>query len=98
MSGLGSVIVNYTNYLDNREHILNSFKNVTVKILLPNFWTNQVNQVSNIIQTRVVNGTKKTSEGGFYLIINVELNVFNVSGTLVTTINGIEYKQPANST
>ncbi|KAI3559176.1 hypothetical protein CABS03_07495 [Colletotrichum abscissum] len=98
VSGLGSVAVNYTNYSDDGEHILNGFEDVTVKILLPNFWTNQVDWVSDIVQTGVVNGTKKTSEGGFHLIIDAELNLFNASGTLVTTIDGVEYKQPANGT
>ncbi|KAI8254659.1 hypothetical protein K4K53_008758 [Colletotrichum sp. SAR 10_77] len=98
VSGLGSVAVNYTNFSDDGDHILNGHEDVTVKILLPNFWTNQVDWVSDIVQTGVVNATKKTGPGGFHLIIDAELNVFNANGTLTTTIDGVEYKQPANGT
>lgn len=98
VSGLGRASVNYTDFSDDGEYILDGHEDVTVKILLPNFWTNQVDWVSDIVQTGVVNGTKKTSPSGFHLTIDSELNYFNATGTLTTTIDGVEYKQPANGT
>ncbi|WYZ43706.1 hypothetical protein EsH8_VII_000142 [Colletotrichum jinshuiense] len=98
VSGLGSVSVNYSDYSDDGDHVLNGHEDVTVKILLPNFWTNQVDWVSDIVQTGVVNATKKTGPGGFHLVIDAELNIFNANGTLTTVIDGVEYKQPANGT
>lgn len=98
VSGLGSVSVIYTDYSDDGEHILNGHEDVTVKIVLPNFWANQVNWVSDITQTGTVNATKKTGPGGFHLNIDALVNIFNATGTLTTTINGVEYKQPANGT
>ncbi|KAI7783058.1 hypothetical protein LA080_012511 [Diaporthe eres] len=95
VSGLGRASVNYTDFSDDGEYILDGHEDVTVKILLPNFWTNQVDWVSDIVQTGVLNGTKKTSPGGFHLTIDSELNA---TGMLTTTIDGVEYKQPANGT
>lgn len=54
--------------------------------------------MSDIVQTGVVNGTKKTSPGGFHLTIDSKLNYFNATGKLTTTIDGVEYKKPANGT
>ncbi|TDZ71695.1 hypothetical protein CTRI78_v001990 [Colletotrichum trifolii] len=98
VSGLGSVSVVYEDYSDDGEHVLNGHEDVTVKILLPNFWTNQVDWVSDIVQTGVVNATKKTGPGGFHLIIDAEKNIFEANGTLTTVIDGVEYTQPANGT
>lgn len=98
VSGLGRASVNYTDFSDDGEHFLDGHEDVTVRIQLPNFWTNEVDWVSDIVQTGVVNGTKKTSPGGFHLTIDSELNYFNATGTLTTTIDGLEYKQPANGT
>lgn len=98
VSGLGRASVNYTDFSDDGKHFLDGHEGVTVKIQLPNFWTNEVDWVSDIVQTGVVNGTKKTSPGGFHLTIDSELNYFNATGTLTTTIDGVEYKQPANGT
>ncbi|KAF6832988.1 saponin hydrolase precursor [Colletotrichum musicola] len=98
VSGLGSVAVNYTDFSDDGDYVLNGHEDVTVKILLPNFWTNQVDWVSDLVQTGKVNATKKTGPGGFHLIIDAELNVFNANGTLTTVIDGKEYTQPANGT
>ncbi|KAG6364973.1 hypothetical protein INS49_006578 [Diaporthe citri] len=99
VSGVGRASVNYTDFSDDGGHILDGHEDVTVKILLPDFWTNEVDWVSDIVQTGVVNGTKKTSPGGFHLIIDSEQNYFNATGTTLTTIiDGVEYKQPANGT
>lgn len=98
VSGLGRASVNYTDFSDDGEHFLDGHEDVTVRILLPNFWTNQVDWVSDIVQTGVVNATKKTSPGGFHLTVDSEKNYFNATGTLTTTIDGVEYKQPANGT
>ena len=90
------VAVNYTDYSDDGKHIINGWEDVEVEILLPDFWNNKIDWYSDIIQTGVVNASKVTSPGGFHLIINAETNIFNANGTLVTTIDGVEYHQPAN--
>ncbi|KAK6221148.1 hypothetical protein QIS74_04877 [Colletotrichum tabaci] len=53
---------------------------------------------SDLVQTGNVNATKKTSSNGFRLSIDVLTNIFDATGNLTTTINGVVYKQPANRT
>lgn len=98
VSGVGSVSVNYTDFSDDGDHIIDGHEDAMLKIDPSNPWTNEVDWVSDIVQTGVVNGTKITSLGGFRLIIDAQLNIFNASGTLTTTLDGVEYKQPANGT
>ncbi|KAG8165534.1 hypothetical protein KVR01_004086 [Diaporthe batatas] len=98
VSGVGSVSVNYTDFSDDGDHIIDGHEDVSLNIDPSNPWTNEVNWVSDIVQTGVVNGTKITSPGGFHLVIDAQLNVFNASGMLTTTLDGVVYNQPANGT
>ncbi|KAK4119735.1 hypothetical protein N657DRAFT_649884 [Parathielavia appendiculata] len=95
---IGSVSVTYQNYSDERGYVVNGHEQVSVEIKLPDVWNNLVHWYSDIVQTGVVRATKKTSPGGFHLEIHAVTNVFQANGTLTTTINGVEYKQPANGT
>ncbi|KAI9162776.1 saponin hydrolase precursor [Paramyrothecium foliicola] len=96
--GIGSVSVTYKDYSDEEGYVLNGFEEVTVTIIPPDFWNNFVDWKSDIVQSGVVNATKKTSNGGFHLQIDALTNVFNATGTLTTTIDGVVYKQPLNGT
>ena len=78
--------------------MLNGFEEVTLEILLPDPWNNLVHWYSDIVQTGVVEGTKKTSPEGLHLEINAAENNLAANGTLTTTLDGVEYKQPANGT
>lgn len=49
------------------------------------------------VHDTVVN-TKKTSEDGFHISIDVLTNVFDAKGTLTTIINGLVWRQPENGT
>jgi hypothetical protein len=96
--GIGSVSVEYDDYSDQEGYVLNGHEEVKVTILLPDVWNNLVDWKSNITQSGVVSATKKTSPDGFHLQINAVTNIFNATGTLTTTIDGVVYKQPANGT
>ncbi|KAM5343674.1 hypothetical protein ACJ41O_012211 [Fusarium nematophilum] len=93
-----TVAVDYSDYSDDGDHILNGFENVTVTIPGSDPWENHIDWYSDIVQTGVVSATKKTSEDGFHLDINAVTNIFNANGTLITVIDGKEYTQPANGT
>jgi hypothetical protein len=67
-----------------------------LEILLPDVWDNLVHWYSDIVETGVVHASKVTSPRGFHLEINVMTNIFNATGTLTTTVDGIKYRQPAN--
>jgi hypothetical protein len=98
VTGVGRVSVNYTDFSDDGDHILDGHEDVVLKIMPSKPWVNEVDWVSDIVQTGIVNGTKITSPGGFRLIIDALVNIFNATGTLTTTLDGVEYKQPANGT
>jgi hypothetical protein len=67
-------------------------------VLSPNIWNQKLDWYSDIFQTGAVNATKKTSTAGLHLSIDVMKNVLEANGTLTTTIDGVEYYQPANAT
>ncbi|SPO05502.1 uncharacterized protein DNG_08189 [Cephalotrichum gorgonifer] len=98
LGGIGAVSVAYSNYSDRQGYILNGHEEVSREILLPNPWNNRVEWYSDIVQTGVVSGTKKTGPGGFQLEIDVMTNIFSATGTLTTTLDGVVYEQPANGT
>jgi hypothetical protein len=91
------VAANYTNYSDDGEHILNGWEDVEKTILYPNVWNQKLDWYSDIEQTGAVKASKRTS-GGLHLQIDVMTNILEANGTLTTTVNGVEYHQPANGT
>lgn len=94
------VAVNYTDYSDDDEHLLNGYEDVTVSITPPKVWENNLYWLSDIVQSKdgVVTGRKTTSEAGFYLNIDAMTNILQANGTLTTVIGGKRYEQPANGT
>ncbi|KAH6671010.1 hypothetical protein B0J14DRAFT_628035 [Halenospora varia] len=93
-----TLAVNYTNFSDDGEHILNGYEVVTTIPTPSQPWLNKLDWFSDLVQTGIVQATKKTSADGFHLMIDAVLNVFNANGTLTTTIDGVVYSQPANGT
>lgn len=98
--GVNRVAVNYIDYADDEEHVINGYEDVTVTITPPMVWENTLEWYSNIVQTKrgEVTGSKVTSSDGFHLKIDAMTNIFEANGTLTTTIGGSTYKQPANYT
>ncbi|KAL5357139.1 hypothetical protein BJX96DRAFT_181241 [Aspergillus floccosus] len=95
---LSTVSVEYDDYSDDGDHIINGRESVTTTIPADNPWMNYLDWYSDLTQTGVVNATKTTGPGGFHLAIDALTNIFNANGTLTTVIDGAVYKQPANGT
>ncbi|KAH8665643.1 saponin hydrolase precursor [Ilyonectria robusta] len=95
---IGTVAAIYHNFSDDGTSFINGWENVTSRSLSPT--VNVVDWYSDLVQTGEDEylATKKTSPDGFHLRIDVLTNYFNANGTLTTTINGKDYKQPANNT
>ena len=98
MGGVRGVFVQYSDYSDHKGYVINGFENATLEIVPPDVWNSRVHWYSDIVQTGVVEGTKKTSPDGLYIEINVMENILSANGTLTTTLDGVEHKQPANGT
>ncbi|CEL12023.1 hypothetical protein ASPCAL15116 [Aspergillus calidoustus] len=93
---LTTISVEYDNYSDDGEHVINGVESVTSTPNPTNPWMSHVDWTSDLVGTGVVRATKKTGPGGFQLSIDAMTNVFNANGTLTTTIDGVVYRQPAN--
>lgn len=88
----------YDNYSDDGQHIINGYESVTTHPDPSTPWMNRLSWWSDLQQTGAVTATKKTGLGGFQLSIDAVMNIFEANGTLTTTIDGVVYRQPANGT
>lgn len=95
---IGTVLVEYNNYSNDGEHIINGHESVATTIAGDNPWMNYLDWYSDLEQTGVVNASKKTGVGGFQMSIDAMKNIFNANGTLTTVIDGVVYTQPDNGT
>lgn len=90
-----SISVEYKNYSDDGDGVINGTESVSGGYT--KMTTAVIDWHSNLTQTgKKSTATKITSPDGFKLTIDVMRNVFDATGTLITTINGREYKQPGN--
>ncbi|KAH7394603.1 hypothetical protein BKA66DRAFT_509495 [Pyrenochaeta sp. MPI-SDFR-AT-0127] len=94
--GYSRTVANFHNLSDDGENFLNGYEDISVTAVAD--WTVRNDWFSDIVQTGKVNGTKKTSPGGFHITMNVRVNIFNATGTLSTTLDGKTYRQPQNFT
>jgi hypothetical protein len=92
--GPRTVAVIYHNFSDDGLNFLTGWENVT--IMNPNITNNLADWYSDLKRTGTSLSTKKTGPGGFHLQIDTMTNIFDANGTLTTTIDGVEYKQPIN--
>lgn len=91
-----TVAVTYTNFSDDGINVLVGTEQVTNINSSPTL--NLVDWYSNLTSTGTTVTTKITSSDGFHLTIDALQNIFNANGTLTTTIDGVEWEQPANET
>jgi hypothetical protein len=93
---ISSVSVTYHNFSDDGLNVLVGSESVSKENPTP--FMEQLHWLSNLKQTGPNNGTKITSPDGFHLSIDIQYNFFHAVGNLTTTVNGKEYRQPANET
>ncbi|CEJ54822.1 Putative Saponin hydrolase (Precursor) [Penicillium brasilianum] len=91
-----TISVNYFNYSDDAQHLINGYESVTLTTTASNPWLSHLDWVSNIVQIGAVKAVKKTGPDGFHLTIDAVQNIFEANGTLTTTVNGVTYYQPLN--
>lgn len=95
-ASVSSVAVTYHDYSDDGVNFLTGFENATITPI--NITMSQWDWYSDIKSTGPeYNGSKVTSEDGFHLQLDVLHNFFNATGTLTTTIDGVDtWYQPCN--
>ncbi|KAI1451284.1 saponin hydrolase precursor [Annulohypoxylon moriforme] len=93
-SSIKSVAVRYTDYSDDGINVINGYENYTGSN--PSVTVEVAGWYSDLVRTGDTYSTKKTSPDGFHLSEDILQNVLEANGTLTTTVDGIEYSQPAN--
>ncbi|KAE8151692.1 hypothetical protein BDV25DRAFT_171262 [Aspergillus avenaceus] len=91
-----TVAVKYHEYSDDGVHVIDGSERFTSTV--KSITDNHVDWYSDLTLSGETTGTKKTSPDGFHLEIDTMTNIFNANGTLTTTIDGKEWKQPQNGT
>ncbi|KAH8893636.1 hypothetical protein GQ53DRAFT_859515 [Thozetella sp. PMI_491] len=94
--GTGTVSVVYNHYSDDGLSFLNGSERVAATLLqLVNF---SFDWYSDIEQFGAVCGTKRTGPGGYQARITIGKSFLESNGTLVTTLNGVEWRNPLTGT
>ncbi|PYI14512.1 saponin hydrolase precursor [Aspergillus violaceofuscus CBS 115571] len=95
-SALDFVAVRYHNYSDDGVHYIQGHESVASTFL--SVTSARLDWYSNLTATGASYSTKVTGPGGFHVVDDAMLNVFVANGTLVTTVDGVVYKQPLTGT
>jgi hypothetical protein len=93
---IDTVAVRYNRFSDDGINTLRGWENVTVTRL--SLSTSRADWYSDLWSTGETKSSKRTGRGGFHLEIDSLVNIFEANGTMVTTIDGVVYKPPANGT
>ncbi|PYH51016.1 uncharacterized protein BO96DRAFT_488728 [Aspergillus niger CBS 101883] len=93
-SALNFVAVTYHNYSDDGLHYIHGTESVAATQL--SLTSTRLEWYSNLTGTGVSTSTKITSPNGFHVVDDAMTNIFMANGTLVTTVDGVVYKQPVN--
>ncbi|KAL3259075.1 hypothetical protein ABHI18_005574 [Aspergillus niger] len=93
-SALNFVAVTYHNYSDDGLHYIHGTESVAATQL--SLTSTRLEWYSNLTGTGVSSSTKITSPNGFHVVDDAMTNIFIANGTLVTTVDGVVYKQPVN--
>lgn len=93
-SRIQAVAASYRNYSEDGAQFLDGSEKFVLS--LPSITTNRVVWHSDLVSRGTVQGSKKTSPGGFHVEIDVMTNLFEANGTLTTVVDGEVYTQPVN--
>ncbi|KAJ5088861.1 hypothetical protein N7456_012477 [Penicillium angulare] len=93
---LKTVVARYHNYSDDGDNFIAGTEQVTTTY--PNLTMIHVDWFSDLHSTGTSRSSKVTSPGGFHFDIDIQKNKFYANGTLITTVDGVTYRQPENGT
>ncbi|KAL4929384.1 TolB family protein [Aspergillus undulatus] len=95
-TSIRTIAVKYTNFSNDGVNTLVGTEHVTVTQLSVS--ASRADWYSDLISTGELESTKCTGPGGFHLEIDAMVNIFNATGTMTTTVDGVVFEQPANGT
>ena len=93
---VGSISVIYDNYSDDGLRTINGWENVTRVSVSPT--TTLLHWYSDLTQKGKDGylATKRSGSGGFHIQLDIMRNYIESNGTLVTSINGVDYTSRNN--
>ncbi|KAF2012975.1 hypothetical protein BU24DRAFT_374872 [Aaosphaeria arxii CBS 175.79] len=97
-TSVDQVVAVYHNYSTDGLKFTNGWENVTRETLSP--LVSRTHWYSDLVQTGPDGyvATKKSGPGGWHAEVNVMRNFLEANGTLVTTVEGVEYLPPKSGT
>ncbi|PYH70968.1 uncharacterized protein BO88DRAFT_384479 [Aspergillus vadensis CBS 113365] len=93
-SSINFISATYHNYSDDGLHYINGYESVAATMV--SYSSTRLDWYSNLTGTGVSSSTKITSPDGFHVVDDAMTNIFHANGTLITTVDGVVYKQPLN--
>ncbi|KAL0941978.1 saponin hydrolase precursor [Colletotrichum truncatum] len=97
-NAIDTVITVYHNYSDDGTRFINGWENVTEVRVSPTY--SLMHWYADLVQTGEDSylASKKTGPVGYHVELDITRNYIKSNGTLVTTINGVEYLPPQSGT
>ncbi|KAF2013156.1 saponin hydrolase precursor [Aaosphaeria arxii CBS 175.79] len=92
------VAATYVNFNSDGKHTINGYENITNIPDPQNRYKTELIWFSDLVGTGASTSTKKSTEGGFKLNIELMVNNFQATGKLISTVDGVSYEPPANGT
>lgn len=92
-----SVTVEYTNYSDVADYTINGTERVA-NAAAPMAGNISLDWSSNLTQSGTVSGTKKSSDDGYHLNINLNQTIIQSTGSFTSTVDGVAYTNPPPGT
>jgi hypothetical protein len=93
-NGILSTAVELHGYSDDGRGCIDGFQNITV--VVEGITLNHLDWYSDLTRTGHQTAEQYTSADGFHMSIDATSNIFSANGTLITTTDGVVYRQPLN--
>ncbi|KAF1819710.1 uncharacterized protein K489DRAFT_390413 [Dissoconium aciculare CBS 342.82] len=93
-NGILSTAVELHGYSDDGRGCIDGFQNITV--VVEGITLNHLDWYSDLTRTDYQTAEQYTSADGFHMSIDATSNIFSANGTLITTTDGVVYRQPLN--
>ncbi|KAK3935851.1 hypothetical protein QBC46DRAFT_461846 [Diplogelasinospora grovesii] len=90
-----TIAVTYHDYSEDGLSFVSGRENITVTPI--NATLNRLDWFADIVSTGAMNGTKLTSPDGFHMADDLNGNIFEANGTMVSTVDGVSWSQPCNA-
>jgi hypothetical protein len=93
-NGILSTAVELHGYSDDGKGCIDGIQNITV--IVEGITLNHLDWYSELTRSGYQSAEQDTSSDGLHMFIDAMTNIFSANGTLITTTDGVVYRQPLN--